>query len=122
VRGTAMKPETDVSPEIVTMYPSLISLVKEILRAKTEEACTTRTASRPFIRVNQKTRELELVMPVTSLSKLEKCVLELMGFSKKPVRTRDGMVIALIISQPELERVDSKLSERLYERYFKSSC
>ncbi|NJF24889.1 hypothetical protein [Thermococcus sp. Bubb.Bath] len=118
-----MKPETGINPpEIAAGYPSLISLAAEILKGKVEEACTTRTDSRPFIRVNQKTRKLELVMPVTSLSKLEKCVLESMGFPKKPVRTRNGMVIAIVISQPELERVGGKLSERLRARYSKSSC
>lgn len=60
-------------------------------------------------------------MPVTSLSKLEKCVLESMGFPKKPVRTREGMIIAVVISQSDLEGVAGKLSERLHVLYSKSS-
>ena len=118
-----MKPKTDFdSPEMGIRYPSLILLATEILRAKAEEACTTRTDSRPFIRVNQKTRKLELVIPVTSLSRLEKCVLESMEFPKKPVRTRNGMVIAIVIGPSELERVDNKLSGRLRTLYSKPIC
>ncbi|WP_054839669.1 hypothetical protein [Thermococcus sp. JCM 11816] len=117
-----MKPERSaILPEITAKYPSLISLASEILRVKAEEACITRDDSRPFIRVNQKTKMLELVIPVLSLCKLEKCVLESMGFPKKPVRTRNGMIIAIVVTQAEIQRINSQLSERLSAFYYSTS-
>jgi len=108
--------------EISTKYPSLVPLVVEILKAKAKEACITRSNLRPFIRENQKTRELELVIPVTSLSKLEKCVLEVVGFPKRPVRVGDTMIIAIVVGSFELGQLDQELMQMLRTLYYTLTC
>jgi len=108
--------------EIGAKYPSLIPLGVEILKAKAKEACITRSNHRPFIRENQKTRELELVIPLASLSKLEKCVLEAVGFPKRPVRVGDTMIIAIVVGLSELGQIDQELMQMLRTLYYTPTC
>ncbi|ALV62811.1 hypothetical protein ADU37_CDS11120 [Thermococcus sp. 2319x1] len=103
-------------------YPSLVSLAVEILKAKAKEACITRSNFRPFIRENQKTGELELIIPVASLSKLEKCVLEAVGFPKRPVRVGDTMIIAIVVGSFELGQIDQELMQMLRTLYYTLTC
>ena len=53
-------------------YPSLLSLSKEILIAKLQQAVLERSGLRPFFRENQKNGKLEFVIPINCLSMLEK--------------------------------------------------
>ena len=110
---------------VIPKYPSLISLSREIIVAKLHQATLNRDNARPFFRENQKTGRLELVIPVSCLSSLEKCVLDELNYPKKPVRIGSGFVKAFVINPHHIKDNDLGLAQEIinaYNKLLEESC
>lgn len=100
-------------------YPSLLSLSREILIAKLQQAVLERSDLRPFFRENQKNDKLEFVIPINCLSMLEKCVLDELNYPKKSVRIENRFVKAFVIIPGYIQKSDPGLAEDMIKAYNK---
>jgi len=99
-------------------YSCLHSLAEEIIAAKLKETRLRRTMVTPFFRENHRTGDLELVMiPVRGLTALEREVLEVVGYPKKPVRINGRLVTAFVINAHDVEGSNPSLSEVIARTY-----
>ncbi|MHA1253926.1 MAG: hypothetical protein ACTSRP_28445 [Candidatus Helarchaeota archaeon] len=100
-------------------YPSLLSLSREIVIAKLQQAILERSGLRPFFRENQKNGKLEFVIPINCLSTLEKCVLDELNYPKKSVRIENRFVKAFVIILEYIQKSDPELAEEMIKTYNK---
>ena len=100
-------------------YPSLLSLSREIVIAKLQQAILERSGLRPFFRENQKNGKLEFVIPINCLSMLEKCVLDELNYPKKSVRIENRFVKAFVIILEYIQKSDPELAEEMVKAYNK---
>ena len=87
-------------------YKHLGPLAWEIIQAKLEEVLFVKNRTKPFFEENLCTGEVELVVPLRSLNRLGREVLKAVGYSPKPVRVGDGVVIAFVIPAKEGIAID----------------
>jgi len=98
-------------------YKHLGPLAWEIIMAKLGEVLFVKNRTRPFFKENHRTGEVELVIPLRSLNRLEREVLKAVGYSPKPVRVGDGVVIAFVIPAKEGIAIDPRLPELILKAY-----
>ncbi|NJE62380.1 hypothetical protein [Thermococcus sp. 21S7] len=98
-------------------YKHLRPLAGEVISAKLREVLFVKNYTKPFFKENPRTGEVELVIPAKSLNRLEREVLKAVGYSPKPVRVGDGVVMAFVIPATESMAIDSHLSELILKVY-----
>jgi len=100
----------------MTEYKNLWALTKEIIEHQLEKA-ETEIGYKPFFRENQKTHNLELLIPAKTLPKLEKEIFHRAGFHKTMIFTKGRTITTFVIDAEEIAKKDRELAQKMVEKY-----